>query len=190
MKKDLTNVSNELAHCEAKLSAIRILSSVISVDPQPVTADHGGDEEPTSQMVTSGEPFDAANGSQPLLAEYKEVIVSLEKSNMELSTVNEHLTVKVADLENEKASLIEELQRLQGHRGGEATSPTEEGVQMLDGAGKTTKMNKGIVEEITIEEEQVDVEESDEETEEEQEAENTSVQQLEESVTDKEQVKS
>lgn len=191
MKKDLTNINNELAHCEAKLSAIRIVGSVISVGSQPVTADQGGSEEPPSQVVTSGEASDTASSSQPLLAEYKEVIGCLEKSNMELSTVNEQLTVKVANLENEKASLIEELQRLQELRGGGAMSAAGEDVQMLDGTGETMKMNQGLVKEVTVEE-QVDdkgVEESDEETEGEQDPEVSSTQ-LEESITDKEQVQS
>lgn len=184
MKMDLTNVNNELAHCEAQLSAIRIVSSIISVDPQSVTADQGDSEELPSQLTASREPSDAPTSSQPLLVEYKELIACLERSNMELSTVNEQLTTQVVELESEKASLIEELQKLQELRGGGAVSATGEDIQMLDGAGESMKRNK----DVTIEDQRV--EESDEETEEEQELEATSTHQLEESTTDKEQVQS
>lgn len=184
MKMDLTNVNNELAHCEAQLSAIRIVSSVISVDPQPVTADQGDSEELPSQLTTSREASDVPTSSQPLLVEYKELIACLERSNTELSTVNEQLTTQVVELESEKASLIEELQKLQELRGGGAVSAAGEDIQMLDGAGESMKRNK----DVTIEDQRV--EESDEETEEEQELEATSTHQLEESTTDKEQVQS
>lgn len=188
MKKDLTNINNELAHCEAQLSAIKIVSSIISVEPQSVTADQGGSEEPASQVVTSREPSDLPTSSQPLLAEYKELIAYLERGNAELSTVNEQLTMQVADLENEKASLIEELQKLQELRGGGAVSAAGEDTQMLDGAGETMRRDKDVTEEATIEEDDKRVEESDEETEEEQEPEVTLTKQLEESTTDREQV--
>ena len=184
MKMDLTNVNNELAHCEAQLSAIRIVSSIISVDPQSVTADQGDSEELPSQLTASREPSDVPTSSQPLLVEYKELIACLERSNMELSTVNEQLTTQVVELESEKASLIEEVQKLQELRGGGAVSATGEDIQMLDGAGESMKRNK----DVTIEDQRV--EESDEETEEEQELEATSTHQLEESTTDKEQVQS
>ena len=181
---DLTNVNNELAHCEAQLSAIRIVSGVISVDPQSVTADQGDSEELPSQLTASREPSDVPTSSQPLLVEYKELIACLERSNTELSTVNEQLTTQVVELESEKASLIEELQKLQELRGGEAVSAAGEDIQMLDGTGESMKRNK----DVTIEDQRV--EESDEETEEEQELEATSTHQLEESTTDKEQVQS
>ena len=184
MKMDLTNVNNELAHCEAQLSAIRIVSSVISVDPQSVTADQGDSEELSSQLTASREASDVPTSSQPLLVEYKELIACLERSNTELSTVNEQLTTQVVELESEKASLIEELQKLQELRGGGAVSAAGEDIQMLDGAGESMKRNK----DVTIEDQRV--EESDEETEEEQELEATSTHQLEESTTDKEQVQS
>ena len=169
MKKDLTNINNQLAHCESQLSVIRIAGNIMLVDGQV-----------PSEVVTGGETAEIASSSQPLLAEYKEVIACLEKSNMELSTVNEQLTIKVVNLENKKTSLIEELQRLrvelQELRGG-AMSAVGEDLQMQDGARETVK--------ISGEEEQVDDkrgEESDEETEGEQEV-DTSVQPLEESVT-------
>ena len=186
MKKDLTNVDNELAHCESQLSVIRTVGNLILVDAQPVITDDGGSEEMPSKMVASGEAAEVTS-SQPLLAEYKEVITCLEKSNMELSTINEQLTVEVVNLENEKTSLIEELQRLQVElqelRGG-AMSAAGEDLQIQDGAGEIVNMNKD-----TDEEEQRG-EESDEETEGEQETGVTSVQLLGESMTDKEQVQS
>ena len=183
MKKDLTNINNELSHSEARLSVIRRVGNITLVGAQPVITDDGVSGETPSEVVAGGETAEVASSSQPLLTEYKEVIVGLEKSNMELSTVNEQLTVKVVNLENEKTSLIEELQRLQvelQELRGETMSVAGEDLQ--DGAGETVK--------ITDEEEQVDDKrgESDEETEGEQEAEDTSVQPLEESVTDKEQV--
>ena len=181
---DLTNINNELAHCEAQLSAVRIVSSVISVDPQSVTADQGDSEELPSQLTAGVEPSDGPTSSQPLLVEYKELIACLERSNTELSTVNEQLTTQVVELESEKASLIEELQKLQELRGGGAVSAAGEDIQMLDGTGESMKRNK----DVTIEDQRV--EESDEETEEEQELEATSTHQLEESTTDKEQVQS
>lgn len=179
MIKDLTNVNNELAECEARLTAIRIINNMTSVDRLPVNADQSNSKEP-SQLVTHEKASDAT-GSQPSLAEYKEVIANLEKSNMEMLTVNEQLAVKVADLENEKASLIKELQRLQVEiqelRMGTAAGNA-------DGPGEYVKLNK----EDTVEEEQDNKreEDSEEETEGEQEAEFTSVQQLkEETIADK-----
>ena len=176
---ELTNVNNELAHCESQLSVIRRVGNITLVDAQPVGDGVSG--ETPSKVITSGETAEIASSSQPLLTEYKEVIVGLEKSNMELSTVNEQLTIKIT-------SLIEELQRLQAElqdlRGG-AMSAAGEG--LLDNAGETVKISQD-----TGEEEQMDDkrgEESDEETEE-QEEEDTSVQPLEESVTDKQQVQS
>lgn len=189
MKKDLVNINNELAHCEAQLSAIRIVTNITSVDPQPVTADHTTSEElPSQGVTTSGETPDVAATSQPLLAEYKEVIADLEKSNMEFSSLNEQLANKVVNLENEKTSLTEELQRLQVElqelKGG-AVSVVGEDIQMSDGTGGTIKMiSKG-----TTEEDDKSGEKSEEESEGEQEEEITSVQ-LEESITDKEQVQS
>ena len=189
MKKDLTNINNELAHCETQLSAIRIVSSIISMEPQSVTADLGGSEEPSLQVIPCREPSDVPTSSEPLLVEYKELIACLERSNTELSAVNEQLTTQVTDLESEKASLIEELQRLQDLRGEGTVSAAGEDIQMQDGVGETMKRSKDVTEEVTIEDNKR-VEESDEETEEEQEPEVTSIQQLEESTTDKEQVQS
>ena len=176
MKKDLVNVNNELAHCEAQLLTIRL------VDSQLVITDHGGSEESSSQGVVSTEASDTTASGQPSAAEYKELIACLEKANMELSAMNEQLDVKVVSLENEKTSLIEELQRLkmelQELRGGTMSAAGD--VQMSDGAGENIKMTKH-----SVEDEQVDDKselKSDEESEEEQEV--TSVQQLEELVTE------
>ena len=183
------NINNELAHCEAQLSTIRIVSNVTSVDSQSVIAGHSSNEEPSQMVASEQTKHDAAASSQPLLAEYKELVASLEKSNTELYTVNEQFSMKVVELENEKTSLLKELNRLQAElqelRGGAMSTVGD--VQVLDGAGENVKMDN----KDTVEEEQVDdneEEESEEETEGEQEAEVTSVQQLEEPVGDKGQV--
>ena len=186
MKKDIININNELDHCEARLSAIKLVGNVTMVDIQPVIGDHeDGKETPTEVMA----PSDVASSSQPLLAEYKEVISSLEKSNVELATVNEQVTIKVINLENEKTSLMEELQRLQAEiqelREG-AMSAVGEDLQMQDSAGESVKMSEDIGEE----EQRADIraEKNDEESDREQEAEVTAAQHLEETVADKEQV--
>lgn len=180
------NINNELAHCEAQLSTIRIVSNVTFADSQPVIAGRSSNE--LSQMVTSEQTKrDAAASSQPLLAEYKEVIACLEKSNTELSTVNEQFSMKVVELENEKTFLLEELKRLQV----ELQKPRGRAigdVQVLDGPGENVKMDdKDTVEEEQLDDEREEV--SGEETEGEQEAEVTLIQ-LEESVSDKGQVQS
>lgn len=189
MKKDLTNINNDLAHCESQLSVIRRVGNITLVDAQPLITDDGVSGEMASEEVTGGVTAEVASSSQPSLTEYKEVIVGLEKSNMELSTVNEQLAVKVVNLENEKTSLIEELQRLQVGlqelRGG-AMSAAGEDLQMQDGAGETVKTSKDADKVELMDDKRG--EESDEETEGEQDAEDTSVQPLDESVTDKEQV--
>ena len=187
MNKDIININNELSHCEARLSAIKLVANVTMVDTQPVIGDHKDSKETPPEVMASS---DVASSSQPSLVEYKEVISCLEKSNVELATVNEQVTLKVVNLENEKTSLMEELQRLQAEmqelREG-TMSAVGEDLQMQDGAGESMKISEDIGEKEQNDDKKGEENNEESDHDREQEAEVTSAQ---ESVTDKEQVQS
>jgi len=88
-----------------------MLGNVTPVEVSVVTLT---DSESSKQPVTPGATEEVAVVSigQPMVEEYKEVIASLEKGNIELVSENEQLSRKVTILEKENSAYSEELQRV------------------------------------------------------------------------------
>ena len=111
MNQKLVDTCNELTSCTAKLSLIQMLRNVTPVEVPVVTVtDNESSKQPVVPVATGELPV--VPTGQPIVEEYKEVIASLEKGNIELVSVNEQLSEKVTSLEKENTDYTEELQRL------------------------------------------------------------------------------
>jgi len=162
MNQKLLDTCNELASCSAKLSLIQTLGNVTAPAVPVVTVtDSESSEQPVAPVTTGEQPI--VSGGQPMVDEYKEVIASLEKGNIELVSLNEQLSGRVSSLEKENSAYYEELQRLRTE-----VQTLKEGMvaaasQDITSPGKEKKHEGALDEDHSDDEQEEEKQETDEE---------------------------